>query len=461
MKLVFLLKYMHRLIAVYHILGAELFVIPLCQSIDIQRIRGQPVYRREVARVCKGRIERPEHLDDTHRCLRNRLGDIAARRRNCADGGDGAASFIRAEAFDNACALVKLRDTRCKVGRVAFFAWHFLKSAGHLAQSLRPTRGGVCENRDVIAHIAEILCNGDTCVDRRLACRNGHIGGVCYKNGPLHQRFAVSRVCKLRELHENVCHLIAALAAADVDNYIDVRPLCKLVLNDGLARAERAGNCRSTALCYREERVDYSLSGVHRARRHALGCIGSAYTDRPLLHQGKLMLFAFVILKHGNGLRYGEVAALDAQKLAAHVGRHHYFVQNGACFLNGTDNVAACKLIALVCGRRECPLFLAVERRNVGAAAYGRAGQLADLRQWALDTVVDILQHTRSELDGHRHARAFDLRARSEAGGLLIDLDRRAVARHIKYLAYKSVGTDTHNVGYVCVAQSLRDYKRS
>ena len=173
------------------------------------------------------------------------------------------------------------------------------------------------------------------------------------------------------------------------------------------------------------------------------------------------MLFAFVILKHGNGLGYGKVAALDAQKLAAHVGRHHYFVQNGAGFLNGADNVAACKLIALVRGRRECPLFLAVERRNVGAAAYGRAGQLADLRQWALDTVVDILQHTRSELDGHRHARAFNLRARSEAGGLLIDLDRRAVARHIKYLAYKSVGTDTHNVGNVRVAQSLCDYKRS
>ena len=173
------------------------------------------------------------------------------------------------------------------------------------------------------------------------------------------------------------------------------------------------------------------------------------------------MLFALFIFKHGNGLGYGKVAALDAQKLAAHVGRHHYFMQNGACFLNGADNVAACKLIALVRSRRKRPLLLAVERRNVGAAAYGRAGQLADLRQWALDAVIDILQHARSEFDGHRHARAFDLRARSEAGGLLIDLDRCAVARHIKYLAYKSVGTDTHNVGYVCVAQSLRDYKRS
>ena len=173
------------------------------------------------------------------------------------------------------------------------------------------------------------------------------------------------------------------------------------------------------------------------------------------------MLFALFVLQHGNGLRYGEVAAIDAHEPAAQVGRHHYLVKYGARFLDRADNVAAGELIALLRRGHKAPLFAPVERGDVGAAAYGGAGKLAYLRQGALDTVVDVFQHTRSELDRHRHTGGFDHGARSETRGLLIDLYRGAVAGHVKYLAYKSVGTYAHDVGNVRIAQPLRNYKRA
>ena len=62
------------------------------------------------------------------------------------------------------------------------------------------------------------------------------------------------------ELHQNVGHLVAALAATDVDHQIHVTPLGKLVLNNGLTASEGAGNAGSTAAGDGEERVNNSLA---------------------------------------------------------------------------------------------------------------------------------------------------------------------------------------------------------
>ncbi len=72
------------------------------------------------------------------------------------------------------------------------------------------------------------------------------------------------RVLQLRELQQHVGHLVAALAAADVDDDLGVGPLGQLVLDDGLARAERAGHAGGPALGDREEGVDDALAGDER-----------------------------------------------------------------------------------------------------------------------------------------------------------------------------------------------------
>jgi hypothetical protein len=159
-----------------------------------------------------------------------------------------AAALLAADALHAAGSLIELGDTGGQVGGVAFLAGHLFQTSGHLAQGLCPAGGGVCKDGHVVAHVAEILGYGDAGVYGRLTGGHGHIGGVGYQHGALHQRLAVAGILQLRELHQNVGHLVAALAAADVDDYVHVRPLGQLVLHHGLARAEGAGDCGGAAL---------------------------------------------------------------------------------------------------------------------------------------------------------------------------------------------------------------------
>ena len=62
------------------------------------------------------------------------------------------------------------------------------------------------------------------------------------------------------KLAQHLGHLVAALAAADVDDDVGVGPLGELVLGDGLAGAESAGDGRGAALADGEERVDDALA---------------------------------------------------------------------------------------------------------------------------------------------------------------------------------------------------------
>ena len=51
-------------------------------------------------------------------------------------------------------------------------------------------------------------------------------------------------------------HLVAAFAAADVDDDVGVAPFGQLVLGHGFAGAETAGDGRRAALGEREHRID-------------------------------------------------------------------------------------------------------------------------------------------------------------------------------------------------------------
>ncbi len=96
---------------------------------------------------------------------------------------------------------------------------------------------------------------------------------------------------------------------------------------------------------------------------------------------------------------------------------------DGAGLLHGAENVAGGNLVAGLCHGHEVPQLFTVERGHVGAAGDGVAGKVAHLGQRALDTVVDVFQHTGPKLDGHGHAGGFDRGAGAEAGGLFINLN--------------------------------------
>ena len=67
------------------------------------------------------------------------------------------------------------------------------------------------------------------------------------------------RIDDFRELAQHVRHLIAALAAADVDDDVGVGPLGELVLRAGLPRAKTTWDGRRAAFPDREECVDDAL----------------------------------------------------------------------------------------------------------------------------------------------------------------------------------------------------------
>ena len=75
---------------------------------------------------------------------------------------------------------------------------------------------------------------------------------------------AGARILELGQLVEDVGHLVAALAAADVDDHVGVAPLGDLLQQDGLAGAEAAGHGGAAAAGDREEQVEHALAGDQR-----------------------------------------------------------------------------------------------------------------------------------------------------------------------------------------------------
>ena len=70
---------------------------------------------------------------------------------------------------------------------------------------------------------------------------------------------------------QHLGHLVAALAAADVDDDVGLGVLGERLLDDGLAGAEAAGHRHAAALGDREEQVEDPLAGDAAAGRPGAG----------------------------------------------------------------------------------------------------------------------------------------------------------------------------------------------
>ena len=65
----------------------------------------------------------------------------------------------------------------------------------------------------------------------------------------------------MREFLQYLGHLVAALAAADVDDHLGIRPFGDAMLGDRLARTKRTRNACRAALGDREEGIQNALTG--------------------------------------------------------------------------------------------------------------------------------------------------------------------------------------------------------
>ena len=184
-------------------------------------------------------------------------------------GGETAPTTVTeplaaAQRLHIAGALVELGQAPGQVGRIAFLGRHFFEAAGNLAQRFRPTRGGVGHQRHVVAHVAIILGDGDAGVDAGLARCHRHVRGIGDQDRALHQRPPAARIGEVREFLQHLGHLVAAFAAADVDDHMRICPFGDAVLGDRLAGAERARDAGRAALGDREECIQDALPGDER-----------------------------------------------------------------------------------------------------------------------------------------------------------------------------------------------------
>ena len=278
---------------------ADIIIVPAAQITQILAVGVVPVDGRVVAGIGQGLIQRPEAASEALGVLGNRLGEVVALRADCTDDRDG--TFCAVQRLDITGALVELRQAAGQVRRIALIGGHFLQTAADLTQSLGPAGGGVSHHGGVVAHVAVILGQRNAGVDGRLTRSNRHVGRVGNQHGTIHQALASAGVDQFAELLQGLGHLVAALAAADIDDDIGVTPLCDLVLGHRFAGAEAAGDGRRTALGQREHRINDALAGNQRpGRGHALGR-RTRGADGPLLTQGQRVFLALGVGQLYNG----------------------------------------------------------------------------------------------------------------------------------------------------------------
>ena len=167
------------------------------------------------------------------------------------------------------------------------------------------------------------------------------------------------RILKLRELVQNVCHLVSTLSTSDIYNYVCLCPLGKLVLDNCLTASERSRNCGNTTLCNREEGIYYSLSCNKRHYRWDLLYIWTSSTNRPFLHKGKLSV-TLVCGNYTYHLINGEVSCLDLLDSSLYTIRDHDLLGNNHSLLNRTYYVSGCNLIADLGNRDKRPLDISL-----------------------------------------------------------------------------------------------------
>ena len=333
LKLVLLLENAHGFFAHGGVVEFRHFLLPPGQNFrHVFAVRVVPVDGGEVAGRSKRFVESPESPDVASGVLRHGFREVAALGGNGAYYGNGAFPFLFAFALNySAGSLVELRQTAAEVSREAFLRGHFLKSSADLAQSFLPAGSGVRHDGHMVAHVAVIFRNRDPGVDAGFAGRNGHVGSVGDQDRALDQRISALGVFEFREFLQDLRHLVAALATADVNDNVGVAPLGQLVLGDGLAGAETAGDGGGAASGDGEEKVYDALPGEEGHVRFKPSFAGPGMSYRPLLGQTQDRS----VFQSANLVFYRIFPFRDqAHKLSLFVGRDHYLVDDQAALGN-------------------------------------------------------------------------------------------------------------------------------
>ena len=266
------------------------------------------------------------------------------------------------------------------------------------------------------------------------------------------------RVDEFGELVQNVGHLVTTLTAADVDDDLCFCPFCQLMLGNSLTGTEGAGDGCDTALGDREHRVDDALTGDQGHVGVDLVLVGTAYTDRPLLHETNVLFGAIGGGQDCDDLFDRVVAFRDGLDGAAlEVRGYHDLVVDNVRFLNGTDDVTGHDGVACSDAGDEVPFLFTVQGRDFDTSLEVVPDHRADVLQRSLDTVVNCSNEAGPELYAQRSTGRHDFRAGAKSRSLFVDLDGRTVFVHFDNLTNQSLLANTNNVVHVGVPHAVSD----
>ena len=360
------------------------------------------------------------------------------------------------QGLDISGSLIERRQSRRQVRGVAFLRGHLLKSSGDLAQSLRPAGGRVRHHRDVVAHVAVVLREGDAGVDRRLARRDRHVRGVRDHDRSLEHTLSGARVVQVGELLEDLRHLVSALAAADVDYYVRVRPLRELVLKHRLSGSESARDRRRAALRYREEGVYDALSGDQRLGYRETLRDRARLANRPAAEHREGLFLALRGLVFYYRVVYRVISVRRGEgDFACRFRRGYQTVTDGARLVALGVDVAGLYFVACFHLHFDRPLLVRVDAGDVDAG-----GDIVSARRFehfkrSADAVVHSGQKTRAEGRAHRHSGAGDGLARTDAGRVLVALDGGALFGQTYDFADKAGVADVDGLHHLEVGFAL------
>jgi hypothetical protein len=189
----------------------------------------------------------------------------------------------------------------------------------------------------------------------------------------------------LRELVQQLRHLVAALSAPDVHDNIRVGVLGERLLDHRLPRAEPARHDHRPTLGDGEQKVEDPLAGDEGpVVRQALSDRSRA-PHRPGMRQAERR----PVRQPPDRIGHGVLALVQRNHHAGRAGRDQDAMLDAGPFLDDADHVPAFDRVAAVHGGGEAPAPGGVERRRVGARPDEISGLLRQPAEWPPGPVQD------------------------------------------------------------------------
>ena len=243
---------------------------------------------------------------------------------------------------------------------------------------------------------------------------------------------------------------VPTLAAADIDNDVDIRPFRDLVLCHRLSGPESAGDGSSAALGDGEHSVNDTLSRDQGDRRRKTVVGRPGHADRPALCHGQLFFRTVRQFQRDQRFIDGVFPVGDnIDDRPFYIRRDHAFVHDGVGLRHFGDDIPAVEILAFLNCEMGLPFFLPVQGVHADAPCDKRAaGGFRDPLQGTLDAVEDIIEDARSEGDGNGISACHDFFPGAQAGRLLIHLDRGHILVQGDDLADQLLGSHIDHLGH-------------